>query len=251
MIERTFAQKHYSTAKDRFLKPAFVNFFKREFSSLMGPMVQDKVAEQIIEIFEKLYPTMDRLQPGQILWNALDKTTRASSSKRKYVPVVLTVINRDDVQQLENGVSITKIRQNSIARVIEEAYQQGGLLSMRDISLILLRDGTYVSKHRKLYEVQNHKVLPHTGNLHDMGTCTSHKNQIIYKVIVEKKDAYTVARETNHSQRAVDRYLVDYYRVKTVFKEKQDPEFISLVTNMSKSLVIEYINLYKNYEQKT
>ncbi|MBN1925452.1 MAG: DUF1670 domain-containing protein [Prolixibacteraceae bacterium] len=228
-----------------------MNFFKREFSSLMGPMVQDKVAEQIIEIFENMYPNVERVQPGQILWNALDKTTRASSPNRRYVPVILTVINQQDVQQLENGESISKIRQNAIARIIEEAYQQGGLLSMRDISLILLRNDAYISKQRKDYETKNKKVLPHTGNLHDMGTCTSHKNQIVYKVIVEKKDAFTVARETNHSQRAVDRYLVDYYRVKTVFKEKPDPEFISMVTNMSKSLVIEYINLYKNYEQKT
>jgi hypothetical protein len=251
MIERTFEQKHYSTAKDRFLKPAFVNFFKKEFSSIMGPMVQEKVAEEIINIFNKLNPEKNRLEPGQIVWNALDKTTRASSENRKYVAVILTIISQEDVQQLENGMSIKALQQNVIARITREAYQQGGLLSMRDISLLILRRDSDISQIRKGYELKHSTVLPHTGNLHDMGTCTTHKNQIVYKVVVEKKDTLQVAKETNHSQRSVDRYLIDYNRVKTIYKEKPDIDFISQVTKLSKGLVKEHIKLYKNYEEKT
>ena len=251
MIERTFAQKHYSTAKDRFLKPAFVNFFKNEFSSIMGPMVQERVADEVIKIFKKLYPEKNRLEPGQILWNALDKTTRASSENRRYVAVILTIISQEDVQQLENGMSIKTLQQNVIARITREAYEQGGLLSMRDISLLILRKNSETSKIRKEYEIKHGKVLPHTGNLHDMGSCITHKNQIVHKVVVEKKDTLDVARETNHSQRSVDRYLTDYNRVKTIYKEKPDLNFISQVTKLSKGLVKEYIKLYTNYEEKT
>lgn len=251
MIERTFAQKHYSTAKDRFLKPAFINFFKKEFSSIMGPMVQEKVAEEVINIFNKLHPEKNRLIPGQIVWNALDKTTRASSENRKYVPVILTIISQKDVEQLENGMPMKILQQNVIARITREAYQQGGLLSMRDISLLLLRRDSEISHIRKDYELKNGTVLPHTGSLHDMGTCTTHKNQIVYKVVVNKKDTLEVARETNHSQRAVDRYLIDYNRVKTIYKVKPELGFISQVTKLSKRLVNEYLDLYKNYEEKT
>lgn len=251
MIEKTYAQKHYSTAKERFLKPAFINFFKKEFSSVMGPMVQEKAAEEIIKIFTELYPEKNRLEPGQILWNALDKTTRASSENRRYVPVILTIINQDDVQQLEEGASMKTIRQKVIARIMHEAYQQGGLLSTRDVALIILMKDNEVSRIRQEYEIKNSQVLPHTGSLHDMGSCITHKNQIIHKVIVDKKDPHIVARETNHSQRAVDRYLIDYNRVKTLYKLNSDPVFVSQVTKLSKSLVNEYVNLLKTYENKT
>lgn len=250
MIERTYAQKHYSTAKDRFLKPAFINFFKNEFSSIMGPMVQDKVAEQIIEIFYKLCPEKNKLKPGQMLWNALDKTTRASSPNKKYVSVILTIISLEDVKLLERGTPLRRVIPNVIARITREAYQQGGLLSMRDIALILQRQDTDISVLRKRYEDQYSTVLPHTGGLHDMGSCITHKNQIVHKVVVEKKDTRMVARETNHSQKAVDRYLTDYNRVKTLYKEKPDPNFITQVTKLSKRLVYQYVELYENYEKK-
>ena len=40
-----------------------------------------------------------------------------------------------------------------------------------------------------------------------MGSCISHKTAIVRKVVLEKKDPADVARECNHSQRAVDHYL--------------------------------------------
>jgi len=249
MINKShYNKKHYSSAKDRFLKPAIKNFFKNEFSGFMGPIICNNAADEITKIVEKLYPKTDRLKPGQVFWNALDKRTRADSPNRKYVPVVLTLISENDIKQLEKGVSMQIVRQNTIARIIEEAYEQGGLLSMRDISLLILQCDSNVSTMRKQYEKRNNRMLPHTGNLHDMGSCITHKIEIVYKVIVEKKDPISVARETKHSQRAVDHYLQDYYRVRTVYKENQDTTFISMVTNISKNVVNQYIELIKKYE---
>jgi len=85
--------------------------------------------------------------------------------------------------------------------------------------------------------------LPHTGLLHDIGSGISHKALILRKIILEKKDPADVARETNHSQKAVDRYLNDYHRVKTAYMHNPDIEYIHLVTNLSKYLIKQYVEI--------
>lgn len=243
MIKQPSCHNRYSSARQRFLKPVIEQFFARELPRLFGPVLREKIAEQLIAIFEDLHPESSRLKPGQILWNALNKNTRATSIKRSYVPVVLSIITPEDIDQLSSGTPMSEITRKAIARIIREAYAQGGILSTRDISLLTLRDASYVSSIRLHYEKEHACELPHTGLLHDIGSGISHKAIILRKVIIEKKDPAYVARETNHSQKAVDRYLSDYHRVKTVYDHNPDVDFIHIVTGLSKHLIKQYVEL--------
>ena len=65
--------------------------------------------------------------------------------------------------------------------------------------------------------------------------------------MVERKDTSVVARETKHSQRAVDRYLKDYFRVKTLVKDNKDINFIHHTTNLSRPLIKQYVQIINNY----
>lgn len=235
--------KRYRSAKERFFRPALVNFFAREFPKIFGPIMRENIADEIIRLFGAMNPGCSRLLPGQLLWNALDKNTRGDSQNRRFIPVVLTVVDEHDVQQLADGEKLPVIAQNSIARMLSEAYEQGGLLSMRDIGLLTLNYPGKISQLRKHFESQNDIVLPHTGSLQDMGSCITHKKMIVRKVILEKKDPATVARETKHSQKAVDRYLMDFNRVKTVYEQNKDIDYIQLVTGIAKHVVKQYIEL--------
>ena len=233
--------KKYQAAKERFFKPALVNFFATEFPRHFGPVMRDNIANEIIKLFDSMNPESQRLLPGQMLWNALDKNTRGDSPQRKFVPVVLTLIDENDVNQLSNGQRMSTIAQNSIARIINEAYEQGGILSMRDVGLLTLRQISAVSTIRKKYEAKNNVTLPHTGTLHDMGSCISHKQIIVRKVVLEKKDPATVAKETNHTQKAVDKYLNDFNRIRALYKHNDDVEYITLVTGIAKHVVVQYL----------
>ena len=187
------------------------------------------------------------MEPGQILWNAVHKDTRADSLNMKLVPVVLTIICQEDIAKLENGMKVSQHKQNVIARLTKEAYDQNALLSMRDIGLLTAGDASHISLCRKNYEQQHNVTLPHTGNLHDMGSCLTHKYQIIYKCVVEKKDPTVVAAETNHTIRAVDHYLKDFNRVKTLYFDDKTPEYIHLVINLSLNVIAQYINIINQY----
>jgi len=120
-------------------------------------------------------------------------------------------------------------------------------LSTRDLSLLLVSHAAYLSKLRIEYEEDHKKILPHTGVIHDMGSTLTHKRIIIYKHIVEKKDPTIVARETNHSQPAVDKYIKDFNRVKTLVNDNKDIDFIHHITNIARPVVKQYLQIINNY----
>lgn len=242
--------KQYQSAHDRFFKPALMNFFLQSFPDYFGKNIVEKMAEELICIFDRLHPERDYLEPGQIFWNALDKNTRGDSPNRRYVPVTLTLVSQDDINSLVQGVKPSQIAQHAMVRMIYQAFKQGGILSNRDLALLTLRDNSWTSKMRRDYEQKHQVTLPHTGVLHDMGSCITHKKQIVFKVVVEKKDPALVAKQTNHSQKAVDHYLQDYNRVKTVYQSNPDINYIHFITKISKNVVKQYIELFKQFEQK-
>jgi len=247
MLVRSHASHHYKSAHKRFMKPAIERFFETELPKSFGPNIRSVIADKLIEIFYSNNLDTNFLKPGQMLWNAVDINTRADAYNMRTVPVTLSLITDDDITNLENETSIIEHRQNVIARITQEAYEQGGLLSMRDISLFMAALPPIISKARAEYERKNNTSLPHTGNLHDMGSCITHKYQIVYKYVVQNKSPKTVASETNHTIQAVDRYLKDYHRVKTLYDDNKDTQYIKAVTGIAEHVSKQYIEMIKQY----
>jgi len=249
-MEPSYGVNHYRSAKQRFLKPLLVQFFTREFPHHFGPVVREKIADDLIAMFERSCPDSIHLQHGQMVWNALDKRTRGDDPNRRYVPVTLSLVTKQDIEELEQGQTSSRIAQKVVARIIRQAYDQGGILSMRDIGLITSRHSSSVSAIRKQYEERHQCVLPHTGTKHDMGSCITHKDIILRKIILEKKDPTTAAKECKHSQQAVDRYLKDYYRVKTAYESNSDPDYIHQVTGIARHVVKQYIHIMRREKEQ-
>jgi len=246
MIKTSESKKRYLSSQERFLKPILKQFFKVEFPRFFGPILRDKIVDEIMRIIGGVKISKECLEPGQVLWTAIDKNTRPDSPNRKYVSVILTLIDENDCKKLSEGASMIEIAESSMARILREALSQGGLLSMRDVGLLTWRQGNVLTKYRRSYEKKHDTVLHFTGTLQDMGSCITHKKVIVEKVVIQKKDPRLVARETNHSQKAVDRYLNDYNRVKQVYAKEQSVEYISNVTGIAKHVVIQYIDIIKS-----
>jgi hypothetical protein len=242
MIAPSYNHKHYHSAHSRFLPTLLAEFFQRELPRF-GPLLSQRLADEVVRITEAVWPPRSRLQPGQLLWNVVDKNTRADSPKRRLIPVILNLIHPEDIAGLEKGASPVLVFRQGLARLFREAHAQGGLLSTRDAALIFHRDNRDISTARQLYETQHDCLLPHPGNLQDMGSTISHKALVVRKVLLERKDPAAVAHEINHSQKAVDHYLSDYHRVKTLYDLKPDPDFIHQATHIAKHVVIQYIGL--------
>ncbi len=165
------------------------------------------------------------------------------------MPIIITLVSDEDITKLANGVKPSVVKQDAIARVLKEAHQQGALLSMRDLALLTWHDVSTMTSCRQKWGNDNNKLLPHPENLQDMGSCITHKTIIVVKAFYEKKNTTQVAKETCHTQKAVDRYLTDFHRVRTCYLQKPDLNIILQVTGMSPYLVKQYIEIIEKYEK--
>jgi len=177
------AQKHFQSARQRFLQPSIESFLERELTSYFGPVVRRAISQELARLVEDQLPRREFLRPGQCVWLAVSKDTRPDSPRRRLVPVVLTLVDPNDVADLAQGRPMTEIARRSVARLTQEAYQQGALLSMRDIGLLVWRGNSAITIYRKQWEEEHDQTLPHPGSLQDFGSCLSHKTTIIRKVV--------------------------------------------------------------------
>jgi hypothetical protein len=249
MIQQPQAQKHFGSAQKRFLQSSIESFLDKEFPRTFGPVIRQKMAERIVDLVDQQLPAKDYLRPGQCVWNAVSITTRPDSPNCRLVPVILTLVDSSDVEQLARGIRMSVIARQSIARICREAFEQGALLSMRDIGLLVWRSNATISTLREKWETDQKTTLPHVGTIQDFGTCISHKTAIIRKVVYEGKDPRRAADETKHSQRAVDRYLKDFHRVRTCYDHRPDMDFITRTTGLSRHLVNQYVGIIKDNEK--
>jgi hypothetical protein len=249
MIAASSSRKHYASARKRFLQASIERFFELEFARLFGPFMREQIALRLVELVEEQMPPRLHLRSGQCVWNAVAVETRPDSPKLRLVPVVLTLVDDTDTALLADGARPRDVLAGTIARMMEEAFEQGALLSTRDLALLLGHDHRYISSRRRAWEDEHHRTLPHPGSLQDFGSCLSHKLAIIVKVVYEKKSTRQVASETKHTQRAVDRYLKDFYRIRTCYNVNPDIEFISRATGLSSYLINQYLQIIENYEK--
>jgi len=245
MIE-SYAQKHYGSAHKHLFAAAFDRFLKQNVPQVGGPEVRQLVVDKIIEIFDAHTVPTEQVKPGQMVWVAVDKNTRADSKKVRYRPVVLTLITLPEIDDLVAGKATPPQQlQGTIARILKESYAQGALLSMRDLALIFKRSPGEMSKARQQYEKKTAEVLPTPATLQDMGSGITHKALILKKILVEKKDMVKVRQETHHTQQAIDRYVKSYRRIEILLDDKKSNLYIARVTGLSPFLIMQYEQIYK------
>ncbi len=96
MIAPPQHQKHFGSARKRFLQSSIETFLDREFPRTFGPVIRQKMAEKIVDLVNQQLPAKDYLRPGQCVWNAVSIATRPDSPNCRLVPVILTLVDACD-----------------------------------------------------------------------------------------------------------------------------------------------------------
>ena len=122
MIKTPDCRKRFHSGKVRFLDGALNNFFKCELPKVLGPILRNKLVEELIKLLGQLLPLKEHLKPGQIVWNAVSINTRADWANVRFVPVVLTMINEHDIEQLASGVRMSEIAKQGIAQPMTRGH---------------------------------------------------------------------------------------------------------------------------------
>lgn len=245
----------YGPLADKSLQSVLKRELMEQFGFENMGLIADGLVRRFLEIVREYDPDKAMLLPGQMLWLAVDKNEKCGYGKPMYrckmVPVVLTVITPTDLRRMaDERLSPKDLWAETAARMLKEANEQGGVLALSDVEVILGMPTHTIWRVIKDYK-QAHpdEVLPHRGTVHDMGRTCTHKLQAI-QLKLQGLLTQEIARRIHHDPSNVDRYQVDFERTYELYKDGYRPEQISFLCHLSQSLVKEYIKLIEEHVEQ-
>jgi DNA-binding CsgD family transcriptional regulator len=242
------ASEMLRTKVESSLETRIVGLIDQDYAMITGDKIRQMFAGDVVALVKEEYRELDSLEVGQVLWMGVHKDDRPSYGKNarntQLVPVSLSLISRQDIEMMMEGYSNREIRERRIVRLFNEAYQQDALLSNADVSVLIGVSPTTVSKHSREFMEREGVVIPTRGTVHDLGMATTHK-KVIIRLFLDGHLTPAIARITNHSEEAVDRYIRAFEKV-NLLKDK-DVDYIHKATGMSRWLIESYLAIIEEY----
>ena len=243
MINNSSLQK-WDRLKQKQLDTQFIN------SLIQGMNCSQFEAKAILNaVYETYQPFFDNsgaMKPGQILFEvvSIENGAQKKLSECKMVSVVLTLDAGEDDLTVKERTGVQCLRRHRLARVVKEAFQQGGLLTIEDIANRLLNCGERtLCRDIKALKEQG-VVLPLRSTIRDMGKSVTHR-ALIVKQWLSGKEYSEIARSTHHSIEAVSNYVDKFKRVVCLAKNNYEIKTIAFLVKLSPSLTQEYYELYR------
>jgi hypothetical protein len=242
MINNSSTQK-WDRLKQKQLDTQFVN------SLLQGMNCSQFEAKAILNaVYETYQPFFDNsgaMKPGQILFEvvSIENGSHKKLSECKMVSVILTLDAGEEDLNVKEHQGVQGLRRYRLQRIVNEAFQQGGLLTVEDIANRLLNCGERtVCRDIKAFKEQD-IVLPLRSTIRDMGKSITHRALIVKEWLCGKEYS-EIARSTHHSIEAVANYIDKFKRVICLAKNNYEIKAIAFLVKLSPSLTQEYYDLY-------
>lgn len=245
---------NYSPVSYKSFAGALNAFFKNEIPALGGDRIRMTVVREINAMASKFFPYTTNLRPGQTPWVTVSVDSKGAYGKRiqdtELVPVTLDVVGADDAAERARGRKLKDMKKDACARLCEQAYDQGGCLTLAELSVLLKFSMPTVGKYIAEYEGEHQVILPRRGTIHDMGPTLTHKAIIIEKLFVKQETVEQVIRETFHSARAIERYITSFKQILMCRRNGMSAAQTAFTVRKNERLVNEYINIIAEYEEK-
>ena len=238
--------------KDKNLHQILLYRFLNHYGYDKGEITAKAIINDMLGLIEEYFLVstvkndLHHIHYGELVWMAVpvdeypQKAKSIAATRMK--PVVLSFVTDEDVDHIAHGFDSTSLRKKRLARWVDQAFDQGVLLTQLDLSILLGVCDAVVSKY--VSEIQkNGNLLPTRGNIHDLSGAITHKREII-TLYLEGYLTPDIALKTNHSKECVDRYIKDYHKVEILWKHQiTDIDKISQLTRLSKRIVHQYVDL--------
>jgi hypothetical protein len=248
----SYREAQYRPQAAKTLRQTLIRFIQREFPRLGGPWVIELFVDKLLELVDTYRMARERLKPGQTVWQAVavdeQPGYRKPMTETRQVPVVITIADQEEVEDLRSRVKRREILQRGLVRAANDAYAQGGVLTVTDLALLFNHSTSWISKLIRDYEAETGEVVPRRGNIHDMGRTVTHKWIICRKAYLEGKLTPTIARETFHSPEAVDNYILGLARVHfATVRQGMTPQEAAFALQQPLYLVEEYVEMIEAF----
>jgi len=207
------------------------------------------ISNKALEIFN-LGPYGDdsSFLPGQMSWRAIDATEPPGKPLRdcKYHTIRLTVHTLEEDQEVLRSYGRSAKRGQQISRMCEEAFTQGALLTQEDLATLLDCDVRTIRNDQKNYQAKYGILLATRGNKCDIGPGITHREKTI-RLFLDGQEVIAIARQLQHSLKAVERYINSYCRIVYCQRQLHDTLKTAMVVGVSISLVNKCLEIHKSH----
>lgn len=238
----------YDKSLEQLLLHRFLNNYGYDRGEITAKAIINDILQLVNDYFlvSSIDDNLHHVNYGQIVWMAVPVDEFPKRAKpiaaTRLKPVVLSFINDQDVAHIAHGFDSKSLRKNRLKRWVDQAFDQGALLTQLDLAILLGVCDAVVSQYVQEIQAEGH-LLPTRGNIHDLSGAITHKREII-TLYLQGYLTPDIALKTNHSKEAVDRYIKDYHRVVILWNHDiKNPDNISHLSRLSKRVVQQYIDL--------
>lgn len=242
----------YSSIAKRSFENALMSLLLTEYGLAGGRRIAMLLAEDVQKLIAEYYPELQQSASGTLVWTCTaDEGKKAEAGKRaeeyKTVTVQLPLITQEDLRaRTHKKVQANEREKRQTARLLKSADEQGGLLTIAELSVILNRSYSKIRSYIQQWQGETDEMLPLKGYRMDQGASPTHKGQIV-RLYEQGKEPPDIAHETKHSLKSVERYLKDYQRVKMLLKDRKDVPEISILIGRGKSVVLQYLQIAQEF----
>lgn len=256
---------HFEGVKKRSFRNALIRLLEQEYKVIGSRRVLEMVADDVETLQTEYFPPQERLKPGMVCWVTTKRTTRKPSFGKRTedyetVTVYLPLVTEGDVEKrvyVRDGdvnKHYERCRERDMAtmvRLIGRTWDQWGMMSQAELAVLMNRSLTTIRKYLAEYEALHpDEALPLKGYVLDQGSRPTHKG-IILTLYEQGVDPLDIARLTQHTLDAVDRYIKFYSRVKRLRGKGFDRNDIKQVTGLGLKTIDQYIRIVDQFQPKT
>jgi len=246
MINNSSLQK-WDRLKQKQLDTQFVNNLIQGMNC--SQFEAKAILNAVYETYQPFFDNSGAMKPGQIVFEvvSIENGAQKKLSECKMVSVVLTLDAGVEDLQVKEHQGVQGLRRHRLERIVNEAFQQGGLLTVEDIANRLLNCGERtICRDIKAFKELG-IVLPLRSTVRDMGKSVTHRALII-KHWLSGKEYTEIARSTHHSVDAVANYVDKFKRVVCLAKNNYEIKTIAFLVKLSPSLAQEYYDLHQTID---
>jgi hypothetical protein len=255
-------RNRYESLPKRNFRNSIIRLLETEYKMVGSHKVIGMIADDIVELHREFYPELEQQSFGCIVWRTTGRDCKKPSYGTKVEDysvktVLLPLVTEEDIEQRiksfyghqtdnENYKKQEERDISVMARLVKSAYEQGGLLSGAELSVLLNRSLTTIGRYMSKYHETHEDILPTKGMILDQGSKPTHKASII-NLYEQGYPEVDIARLTNHTIDSVGRYIKNYKNVKLLLQKGFTQMELVRVTGMGYKTIIQYRELVYQY----
>lgn len=249
----------YASIEKRNFESALMRLLLSEYGLAGGRRIALLLVEDVQRLIQEYYPDLGQAASGTLVWTCTaDEGKKAEAGKRveEYptITLQLPLISPAELHSWSEKCTPSQDRsqkaphreREQVARLIQTAAEQGGLLTIAEVSVMVNRTYDQVMRYIQEWQTETGQLLPLKGYRMDQGACPTHKGAIT-RLYEQGKEPPDIARETGHSLKSVERYLKDYERVKMLLRDRKTADEIGMLIGRGKTVVLQYIRIAQEF----